>query len=70
MKISKEAQLFINRCYKDGKPASCNPLFGIKYTFGDKEVKFTVELLDEIERSELVKVSDRTEKSVNLNGIR
>ncbi|MNJ78779.1 hypothetical protein D3C77_766220 [compost metagenome] len=69
MKVSKEAQLFIDRCYKDGKPAAVNPLFGVKYNFDGIEVKFTEELLQEIEISDLVKVSNKSDKMVSLNGV-
>lgn len=69
MKISSEAQCFINHCYKDGIPVSCKPYFNEKYDFDGMQVKFTLELLDEITRSEKVKVSNQTDKQVSLNGI-
>ena len=69
MELSKEAQLIIGHCYKDGIPVSCNPKFNEKYDFDGMQVKFTELLLAEISASELVKISNQTEKQVSLNGI-
>lgn len=69
MTPSKEAMYFINHCYKNGQPVAINPKFNVKYEFEGKEIKFTEDLLNEIISSELVKVSNQTDKMVNLNGI-
>ena len=69
MNISKEAQYFIDRCYKDGMAVAVKPNFNEKYDFDGVQVKFTESILSEIASSPLVKVSNQTEKQVSLNGI-
>lgn len=69
MKLSKEAMLFINHCYKDGVPVGCRPIFKMEYQFGEDKVKFSQEILDEIILSKLVKVSNQTDKQVDIHGI-
>lgn len=69
MKPSKEAQYFIDRCYRDSMPVVVKPMFNVKYEFEGKEVKFTHELLNELKESELLKITNETDKEVTLMGI-
>jgi hypothetical protein len=67
--ISKEAMHFINHCYKNGLPVGCRPIFKMEYQFGQDKVKFSEGILEEIIQSKLVKVSNQTDRQVDIHGI-
>lgn len=69
MKVSKEAQHYIDRCYMNGIPVVVTPMFNVKYRFDETEVKFTESILAEIIESELVIVTNQNDKQVTLKGI-
>jgi hypothetical protein len=69
MVLSKQAQAFINHCYKDGIPVTCKPQLNEKYTIKEQIIKFTPEIYSEIEQSNLVKARMVGEKIALLQGI-
>lgn len=68
---SKEAQLFIDLCFKDGQIRVIKPVLGESYSFPDepKLIKFTSSILEEIEQSDKVKVKKVEEKTVMIQGM-
>jgi hypothetical protein len=69
MELSKEAQAYINHCYKDGIPVTCKPQINEKYELNGVTVKFTPEVYIEIEQSNHVKIKMVGEKIAMLQGI-
>lgn len=67
MSLSESAKLYLSLCWRDGEIRSIHPIFGEKYLFGEKSIKFTEEIYDEMEKSGRVKVT-RSEKSANITG--
>jgi hypothetical protein len=68
--VSEAAQAFIDRCYKDGVAMAIHPIFDSIYEIDGKMHKFTKEVLEEIKRSNKVKVLYEGSKSANLMGFR
>lgn len=69
MAVSKEAQAYIDMCFKHGSPVGIQPSFGVKYE-NASDYKFTEKLLAEMLSSGRVKVIAQNEKNVTLMGIK
>ena len=67
MELTELCNWFIEKCFRNGEIRSIHPIFGEKYTVGDKQIKFTDELYEMIAKSDRVKVT-RTAKSANITG--
>lgn len=70
MRVSKDAQLFISRCFDiNGQPLAIMPMFNEKYIIKDTTCKFTKVLLDEMLATGKVRVTSESQKFVNIVGI-
>lgn len=67
--LSNAAQYIINRCYKDGKPASTQIIIDNTYVVNGEKIKANEDLVKELEDSGKVVVK-RYLKLVNVFGIK